>query len=72
MRCRLAPCAECEGAGWLTYDGTRHRSDIVMRNGHPAWVVEIVHPQRALPACLLPENLVPHGDDPVRRYAEAA
>ena len=71
MRCRLAPCGDCDGSGWRTADGTRHRPAIVMRDGHPAWTVEIVHPHRTLPPCLLPENLVPDRD-PVREYAQAA
>ena len=71
MRCRIAACGDCDGAGWVSADGSRHLPDIVMRDGHPCWTVEIVRPARALPPCLLPGYLVPDGDlEP--RYAEAA
>ena len=72
LRCRIAPCSDCEGSGWKSINGVRHRQDIVMRDGHPCWVVEIVSPVRALPPCLLPGNLVPQRREPLREYAQAA
>ena len=79
MRCRLAACGDCDGAGWTAADGTRHRPDIVMRNGHPAWTIAVVPaPRKSLPPCLLPlaaETPKPPVADEASRtgdYAEAA
>jgi len=44
MRCRLAICPECDGHGWKARDGTRMISDVVMRNGHAAWIRRHVPP----------------------------
>lgn len=72
MRCRLAGCADCEGAGWLSSDGARHRPDIVLVNGAPAWTTSIVAPAaKALPACLMPPPTTMNVE-PLREYAEAA
>lgn len=71
MRCRLAACADCDGSGWLSADGTRHLPDVEMREGSPAWVVRIVPAvRRTLPPSLLPSAPVP--DDLAAEYAEAA
>lgn len=44
LRCRLAGCTDCEGSGWLSADGSRHRHVITWRNGLPAWTVEVLPP----------------------------
>lgn len=72
MRCRIAPCGDCDGAGWRTADGTRHLPDIVMRDGHPCWTVRIARPVRSLPPCLMPQTLSPDEVVVEREYAEAA
>jgi len=41
LRCRIAGCDACDGSGWLTQDGTRHRADIVLVDGAPAWTITI-------------------------------
>lgn len=48
FRCRLAICHECDGQGWTSADGSRTVSDIVMRNGHPAWIQRRIPPPPVL------------------------
>lgn len=40
-RCIIQACDDCDGSGWICSNGDRHVDDIVMIDGHPAWVVEV-------------------------------
>lgn len=37
----IQECDTCNGRGWLGAHDERLRHDIVMKNGHPAWVLVI-------------------------------
>lgn len=69
MRCRLAGCTDCDGAGWRCSNGARHVPDIVLVNGMPAWTTVVI-PRRPLPPSLLPGAPVP--DELAAEFAEAA
>lgn len=42
LRCVIEGCADCDGSGWLSSDGTRHLPDVVIIDGIPSWVVRTV------------------------------
>lgn len=70
MRCRLAACDECDGSGWLSADGARHRPDIVLIDGKAAWTVAIVP---AVTAILPMQQVTASEDDGMMPdYAQAA
>jgi len=48
FRCRLAICHDCDGLGWISYDGSRTIQDVAVRNGHPAWILRRMPPPPVL------------------------
>lgn len=66
FRCRLAICGSCDGHGWRSTDGSRTISDIVVRDGSPAWIQRRIASQPVL-------TVVPvHMDDLETLELEAA
>lgn len=40
-RCRIQGCSECDGSGWISSNGQAPVADIVIVDGHPAWITRI-------------------------------
>lgn len=48
-RCRIVGCADCDGSGWRSADGSRHRHDVAFVDGSPAWTTVTSPPCRIIP-----------------------